>query len=658
MAAVGQVLNGRYRLVELLGEGGMATVYRAHDTQLGRDVAVKVLRADYGRDPAFVTRFRHEAQSAAALNHPNVVNVYDYGMEGGDPFIVMELVEGGDLGQILRERGSLDPIAAARVAQQVADALDVAHGRGIVHRDIKMTNIMITRAGRVKVGDFGIARAFSEAQITLPGTTLGSVHYFSPEQARGELVTTASDVYSLGLVLFEMLTGQRAWTGDSTGAVAVARLAGDPPLPSSINPEVPHALDTIVRAALAREPSERPTAGQLSAALNRFIADPTGGVFFGPPLASTPGTPPPPAPPAPPVAAGGATNEGPAYGTYAGSYVSRRPSRPTAQSPNDPEPDEGGSGPWVWLAAILGVLVLVAAGVLIFLLLNNRGGNATVPTPTPALVEVPNFIGMQYEDARAQAQARQLVLTIGGSRLESDDTPVNQVVAQDRLAGDRVVAGTEISVIVATHSDTVEVPDLRNRTEAELVAILLSVGLTPGARSTDYSIDVLATNVIETQPHAGIRVAPGTVVDYVVSLGPPPTPSPTPSPTPIPTPTPPPTPTQQPTPSPPATPTPSPVVTIIIVTPSPPPPTPTPPPNVMVPRFADCGPLGKLGEGAYGAELSIVNAGLTVGVIFPSEATDNWQVAQQYPAPGDSVPPGTEVHLYVVDPLADCVAAP
>src|SRR5918997_3060990 len=247
MAQVGQVLSGRYRLVELLGEGGMATIYRGQDAQLGREVAVKVLRSEYGRDAAFVARFRQEAQSAAALNHPNVTNVYDYGMEGGDPYIVMELVEGGDLGEVIRERGALEPVAAARIAQQMADALDAAHAQGIVHRDIKPTNVLITRGGRVKVADFGIARAFSEAQLTMPGTTLGSVHYFSPEQARGEMVTTASDVYSLGLVLFEMLTGRRTWTGDSAGALAVARLAGDPPAPSSVQPGVPPIFDTAVR---------------------------------------------------------------------------------------------------------------------------------------------------------------------------------------------------------------------------------------------------------------------------------------------------------------------------------------------------------------------------------------------------------------------------
>ncbi len=186
MAEIGSVLGGRYRLVELLGEGGMATIYRAQDAQLGRDVAVKVLRPEYGRDPDFFTRFRQEAQSAASLNSPNIVSVYDYGQDPAGPFIVMEYVDGEDLATLLKRNGALAPRQAARVAAEVARALAVAHARGIVHRDIKPGNILIAADGRVKVTDFGIARAISEAQLTLPGMTLGSVHYFSPEQARGE----------------------------------------------------------------------------------------------------------------------------------------------------------------------------------------------------------------------------------------------------------------------------------------------------------------------------------------------------------------------------------------------------------------------------------------------------------------------------------------
>jgi serine/threonine-protein kinase len=236
VAEIGQVLNGRYRLVELLGEGGMATIYRATDAELGRDVAVKVMRPEYGRDPGFIARFRQEAQAAARLSHPNIAQVYDYGSDGGAPFIVMELVEGGDLASVIRERGPLPVGAAARIAGQIADALEAAHARGIIHRDVKPSNVLLAPDGRVKVVDFGIARALSEAQLTLPGTTLGSVHYFSPEQARGEVVTQRSDIYSLGLVLWEMLTGRRTWSGDSAAAVAVARLSSDPPPPSAVRP--------------------------------------------------------------------------------------------------------------------------------------------------------------------------------------------------------------------------------------------------------------------------------------------------------------------------------------------------------------------------------------------------------------------------------------
>ena len=242
MAEIGTILGGRYRLVEELGQGGMATIFRAVDTQLGRDVAVKLLRPEYLRDPDFSSRFRQEAQNAASLSHPNVVSVFDYGEDPSGPYIVMEFVDGEDLATILRRNGSLPPSQAARIAGAVARALAAAHARGIVHRDVKPGNVLIGRDGRVKVVDFGIARAVAEAQMTLPGTTLGSVHYFSPEQARGEPATNASDIYALGIVLYEMLTGTRPWEGDSAAAVALARLSGPTPDPALVRPSVPPDL--------------------------------------------------------------------------------------------------------------------------------------------------------------------------------------------------------------------------------------------------------------------------------------------------------------------------------------------------------------------------------------------------------------------------------
>ncbi|MBA2702111.1 MAG: serine/threonine protein kinase, partial [Chloroflexi bacterium] len=257
MAEIGTELGGRYRLLAPLGQGGMATIYRAMDRQLGREVAVKLLRPEYLRDPDFSSRFRQEAQNAASLSHPNVVTVYDYGADPSGPYIVMELVDGEDLASILRRVGPLPPQQAARVAAAVARALAAAHARGIVHRDVKPGNILIGRDGRVKVVDFGIARALAEAQMTLPGTTLGSVHYFSPEQARGQPTTAASDVYGLGIVLFEMMTGRRPWEGDSAASVALARLSGPVPDPARLRPGIPPELAAITRKAMALEPRDR-----------------------------------------------------------------------------------------------------------------------------------------------------------------------------------------------------------------------------------------------------------------------------------------------------------------------------------------------------------------------------------------------------------------
>ncbi|HEU4921015.1 MAG TPA: protein kinase, partial [Candidatus Limnocylindrales bacterium] len=273
MAEIGTVLGGRYRLVELLGQGGMATIFRSHDNQLGRDVAVKLLRPEYGRDPDFGARFRQEAQNAASLNHPNIVSVYDYGQDTAGPFIVMELVEGEDLSSIIRRSGALPPRQAARIVADTARALEAAHARGIVHRDVKPGNVMIGRDGRVKVTDFGIARAVAEAQMTLPGTTLGSVHYFSPEQARGEQATASSDVFALGIVLYELLTGHRPWEGDTAAAVAMARLAGPVPDPSTRRAGIPPELTAITRRALAMEPDDRwASAGSFGGALEAYLA--------------------------------------------------------------------------------------------------------------------------------------------------------------------------------------------------------------------------------------------------------------------------------------------------------------------------------------------------------------------------------------------------
>ena len=240
-------------------------------------MAVKILRPQFSSDPGFAARFKQEARSAGGLSHPNIVSVYDYGTDGadGEQYIVMELVDGRDLSTILRDRGSLSVDDSVRIAIGVASALEVAHRKGIVHRDVKPGNILITDGGDVKVTDFGIARAVAEASMTVTGTTLGSVHYFSPEQARGDEVTGASDVYSLGIVLFEMLTGRRPFEADTAAAVALKRLNEDAPTPTAIGKPQPAGLEAIVMRALAREPADRfPDAGAMAEALRAWRRNP------------------------------------------------------------------------------------------------------------------------------------------------------------------------------------------------------------------------------------------------------------------------------------------------------------------------------------------------------------------------------------------------
>ena len=255
----------------------MATIWRAVDEQLDREVAVKLLRPQFSADPGFAARFKQEARSAGGLSHPNIVSVYDYGTDGadGEQYIVMELIEGRDLSAILHDRGALSVEDAVRVAIGVASALEVAHRKGIVHRDVKPGNILITDGGDVKVTDFGIARAVAEASMTVTGTTLGSVHYFSPEQARGDEVTGASDVYALAIVLFEMLTGRRPFEADSAAAVALKRLSEDAPTPTAIGHPVAPGLEAILMRALSREQAERyPDAGAFAEALRVWRRDP------------------------------------------------------------------------------------------------------------------------------------------------------------------------------------------------------------------------------------------------------------------------------------------------------------------------------------------------------------------------------------------------
>ena len=625
MTEIGTILGGRYRLVELLGQGGMARIYRAHDNQLDRFVAVKLLRPEYGRDPDFGSRFRHEARAAASLNHPNVVSVYDYGQDEAGPFIVMELVDGEDLAAIVKRSGALPPRQAARIIAETARALHAAHGRGIVHRDVKPGNIMIDREGRVKVTDFGIARAIAEAQMTLPGTTLGSVHYFSPEQARGDQSTASSDIYSLGIVLYELLTGRRPWEADSAAAVAMARLAGPPPDPSAIRAGIPSDLVAIVRKALASEPADRwSSASSMAAALEAFLA---GSVVPGTGAAAG--------------AAGSATLAGgAAAATMAGAggtsatarpnpraipyapdaYVPDGPIRPNGppvrgqrqarriERPIEDDPDDRGTSPAVWAAGIIAFLILVAVGFLVFRLLSAPG------TTPAAQVTVPNFVGKDL--TVAQALATQNGITVNAaSFVPASGVVANTVVSQDPAAGTKIDKGGTVTLTIAAGAETVAVPELRGKTETEAFNLLAAAGLTLGTKTEIFDPIVPTGQIVHQSPAGGVVVNKGTPVDYDLSKGPEPSPSPSPSPTPSPTPTP----TPPPTPAPTLKPTPAPITVGNYI----------------------CMTVGA-------AKAQIVADGFTVGPVLPTD-NDAWFVNGQAPAAGSKHPPGSPITITTQD---------
>ncbi len=537
---VGRLIGGRYRLLAPLGEGGMATLWRAIDEQLDREVAVKLLRPQYGTDAGFAARFRQEARSAGSLSHPNIVPVYDYGTdaESGGQYIVMQLVEGHDLAAVLRERGPLEPDEAVRIALGVASALEAAHRRGIVHRDVKPGNILIDHD--VKVTDFGIARAVSETSMTVTGTTLGSVHYFSPEQARGDEVTGASDVYSLGIVLYEMLTGRRPFEGDSAAGVALKRLTEDP-LPPTTHAPVPQALSAIVMRALERDPARRyPDAGSFAEALRVWQRTP-----------DAPAVPPGAAGahslPAPLPAAGEPTVYVPPRVTLPSDRAAisgmppggAPPRRPMASRRQEPQPQPW----WMWLLAVLGILLLATIGFLGAQLLGGLGPGKT-PGPSAQTVSVPNWVDDPIAGVRVSAESLGLQLDI--TQQPSDTVAVDRVISTDPQAGASVAVGSTITVVVSSGKEQVLVPILVGQTRAEAIGTLTAAGLNLGSVTSQPSGQP-AGEVISSDPTAGVSVGKGSQVNLVLSLGPTPSPSPSPSPIPTATPSPSPSPTPGPT---------------------------------------------------------------------------------------------------------------
>ncbi|BDH55096.1 Stk1 family PASTA domain-containing Ser/Thr kinase [Tsukamurella sp. PLM1] len=521
-------INDRYDLGETLGFGGMSEVHLARDTRLSRDVAIKILRADLARDPSFYERFRREAQNAASLNHPTIVQVYDTGeaqTSGGPlPYIVMEYVDGETLRDVLRRDGTIAPQAAMTWMADVCAALDFSHRNGIVHRDMKPANVMLTRAGEIKVMDFGIARAMSDpsAGMTQTAAVIGTAQYLSPEQARGDSVDARSDVYAAGCVLFELLTGQPPFTGDSPVSVAYQHVREDPPTPSSLLDTVPPELDSITLKALSKNPANRyQTAGEMRQDLIRVLAgrkpeapmvltdDERDALLTEPARPRRREA----AKAAAPAAAAADTA---AAGTGAPSdedppteVVDSSAPAPTRRRHTAP-PKRGGRSRLVVLLS-LAVIALVLVGGSTWYFLSSQGSGEKLATVT-------SQIGKPATEAQVALQKLRFNVEI--QRVPDNAVPAEHVISTMPGPDAQAAEGSTVILQVSTGPKIVAVPDVANRPEAEARDILTKAGFTVSKDpKREPSATVKAGTVISTNPAIGANTPQTTPIVLTVSSG-------------------------------------------------------------------------------------------------------------------------------------------
>ncbi len=536
MLKPGMIISDRYEVVDNVGSGGMADVYKAKDLRLNRFVAIKVLKPEYSSDKSFVNKFRGEAQSAAGLSHPNIVNVYDVGDDDGLHFIVMELVEGITLKRFIERKGKLEIKEAVGIGIQIAQGMEAAHDNNIIHRDIKPQNIIISRDGKVKVTDFGIAKATNSNTIT--SNAMGSVHYLSPEQARGGYSDEKSDIYSLGVTLYEMLSGKVPFAGDNTVSVALLHIQGEAMPLRELDPEIPVSIDKIVQKCMQKRPERRyHTSSELIADLKRAISNPDGDFVQIPAFVATD---------SPTINISDDLSK-----IKSGAYI-EEDSRPTKnihptkaieEEDEDLETVDSKIDKVFMIASIVTAVVLV---VVIFIVvgyfLTSGKDNKTPADPTPGVTislaptepaeatptlglsaetyEVPKVLGLTVEDAKARILADDPDAFIDAGKEDySDEYEKGQIMKQYPSDGQSVKKGSTIILTISQGQQPIEVPNVDGQTEANAQAKIVEKGL---IWDPVYAFsDVYAKGeVISTSPVRGTIVKAGDKVTVTISNGP------------------------------------------------------------------------------------------------------------------------------------------
>lgn len=504
-------LGGRYELGSVLGRGGMAEVYLAHDTRLGRTVAVKTLRADLARDPSFQARFRREAQSAASLNHPAIVAVYDTGEDYVDgvsiPYIVMEYVDGSTLRELLHSGRRLLPERTLEMTVGILQALEYSHRAQIVHRDIKPANVMLTRTGQVKVMDFGIARAMGDSGMTMTQTAavIGTAQYLSPEQAKGEQVDARSDLYSTGCLLYELLAVRPPFVGDSPVAVAYQHVREEPQPPSTFDPEITPEMDAIVLKALTKDPDYRyQSADEMRADIEACLD--------GRPVAAAAG-----------LGAAGT-------GGYDGYNADQPTTALRATDPNNQQtsmlppvnPDDGGYGyddragrrrQQPQKKSNLSTILLVVAGILVLIGAILIGKAVFSDSGTDTQISVPNLVGSTVEEAEQLAERSEIVLKVGGEE-PCEQQEKGKICSQDPKDGSMEKNGT-VTVMVSSGAPKVEVPDVLEKSEDGARKALEDKGFSVNVTAVES--DKTEGTVIEQKPKGGSEAEDGSEVTITVA---------------------------------------------------------------------------------------------------------------------------------------------